>query len=106
SPSTRQCRPRKPHTFPTRRSSDLGIMGKAFHVAALAFGKKSIESQGGFTASGNAGNDDQLVLGNAEVYVAEIVFPGPFDPDKGRSEEHTSELQSRENLVGRLLLEK
>src|SRR5690606_40998069 len=27
-------------------------------------------------------------------------------PDAGRSEEHTSELQSRENLVCRLLLEK
>src|SRR5690606_40124631 len=31
----------------------------------------------------------------------------PFTPDRGiRSEEHTSELQSRENLVCRLLLEK
>src|SRR5690606_41411144 len=29
-----------------------------------------------------------------------------FDRQIGRSEEHTSELQSRENLVGRLLLEK
>src|SRR5690606_40706096 len=28
------------------------------------------------------------------------------DPEAGRSEEHTSELQSRENLVCRLLLEK
>src|SRR5690606_41536322 len=28
------------------------------------------------------------------------------DPGEGRSEEHTSELQSRENLVCRLLLEK
>src|SRR5690606_38288378 len=28
------------------------------------------------------------------------------DPEKGRSEEHTSELQSREKLVCRLLLEK
>src|SRR5436309_3873727 len=28
------------------------------------------------------------------------------DPDRARSEEHTSELQSRENLVCRLLLEK
>src|SRR6266511_5977801 len=32
-----------------------------------------------------------------------VVFPAPFGP---RSEEHTSELQSRENLVCRLLLEK
>src|SRR5690606_40824435 len=29
-----------------------------------------------------------------------------YDPNRTRSEEHTSELQSRENLVCRLLLEK
>src|SRR5690606_40245218 len=39
------------------------------------------------------------------------VGTGAIDPDvvgpgRGRSEEHTSELQSRENLVCRLLLEK
>src|SRR5690606_41531164 len=33
-----------------------------------------------------------------------VVLPGEADP--ARSEEHTSELQSRENLVCRLLLEK
>src|SRR5690606_40999354 len=32
--------------------------------------------------------------------------PGRHESDQGRSEEHTSELQSRENLVCRLLLEK
>src|SRR5690606_41307663 len=37
-----------------------------------------------------------------------FVIPGmaQYSPDKARSEEHTSELQSRENLVCRLLLEK
>src|SRR5690606_21646847 len=39
------------------------------------------------------------------VLVDRIPFPRPDDPVK-RSEEHTSELQSRENLVCRLLLEK
>src|SRR5690606_42022789 len=39
---------------------------------------------------------------------AEVVVPGapPTDPEAVRSEEHTSELQSREKLVCRLLLEK
>src|SRR5207302_7534932 len=37
---------------------------------------------------------------------AEIVFPVPDFFSVRRSEEHTSELQSRENLVCRLLLEK
>src|SRR3712207_8357505 len=32
--------------------------------------------------------------------------PGPAPPPRGRSEEHTSELQSRPYLVCRLLLEK
>src|SRR2546430_7991905 len=32
--------------------------------------------------------------------------PANFRPDTGRSEEHTSELQSQSNLVCRLLLEK
>src|SRR5690606_41881544 len=34
------------------------------------------------------------------------VYGGQYLKEKGRSEEHTSELQSRENLVCRLLLEK
>src|SRR5690606_9810545 len=35
-----------------------------------------------------------------------VLDPGHGGDDPGRSEEHTSELQSRENLVCRLLLEK
>src|SRR5688572_31037691 len=35
-----------------------------------------------------------------------LTFTTDFDPRLGRSEEHTSELQSQSNLVCRLLLEK
>src|SRR5438045_7132623 len=35
-----------------------------------------------------------------------VLVPGRADPDHGRSEEHTSELQSLRHLVCRLLLEK
>src|SRR5206468_12585731 len=35
-----------------------------------------------------------------------VVFPHPLGPSRQRSEEHTSELQSRSELVCRLLLEK
>src|SRR3712207_8185661 len=35
-----------------------------------------------------------------------ISWLGPYDAAEGRSEEHTSELQSRQYLVCRLLLEK
>src|SRR3712207_6971013 len=37
---------------------------------------------------------------------ATVTFPSPFVPCAARSEEHTSELQSRQYLVCRLLLEK
>src|SRR5690606_41391318 len=47
----------------------------------------------------------------AEIFVHTFCAPGPANlfrlaVGKHRSEEHTSELQSRENLVCRLLLEK
>src|SRR6266511_4483194 len=45
----------------------------------------------------------------ADWSLGRTVRPGPLpapDPHCTRSEEHTSELQSRENLVCRLLLEK
>src|SRR5690606_40650198 len=38
--------------------------------------------------------------------IIKATFDAPFAPNGKRSEEHTSELQSRENLVCRLLLEK
>src|SRR5207302_7050270 len=74
------------HSFPTRRSSDL-----VPHLAGVAGGI-------GFIVRG-AKIPEPWLAGRAP-------FPGlPEDADQ-RSEEHTSELQSRENLVCRLLLEK
>src|SRR5690606_39377971 len=49
------------------------------------------------------GKDRKRVLAEAEVVAAE---ESPCGGGPARSEEHTSELQSRENLVCRLLLEK
>src|SRR5690606_41441310 len=86
------------HSFPTRRSSDL-------------HGDTLLRAQAG---------DGQ---GHREAVVPQAVgrpAPDPLAPrdrkarflpfngkaDAPRSEEHTSELQSRENLVCRLLLEK
>src|SRR5690606_42091633 len=67
------------HSFPTRRSSDLK------KVAA----ERGVEPLGEIVSYG--------------------MVAGPDNPSlnlQPRSEEHTSELQSRENLVCRLLLEK
>src|SRR3712207_7015326 len=55
------------------------------------------------------GERQQLVVGDGGVeghLVAEVGPGGAEPPLVGRSEEHTSELQSRQYLVCRLLLEK
>src|SRR5438105_3861075 len=76
--------PRDLHSFPTRRSSDLIVMWTVDTV-----GWK------GATA-------DEIVQRSLE-----LAEPGAiYVMHVGRSEEHTSELQSRVDLVCRLLLEK
>src|SRR5690606_40680767 len=81
------------HSFPTRRSSDLmsflsklttrthAASGSGFHQARFRLSKSAPRA----TRSSSNGDGFQNIA---------------------RSEEHTSELQSRENLVCRLLLEK
>src|SRR5438874_6135718 len=70
-------RPPRSTLFPTRRSSDLKIMGLEFKIIAEALEKAK----------------------QARLHILDIM-------DQVRSEEHTSELQSRRDLVCRLLLEK
>src|SRR3712207_8029605 len=47
-----------------------------------------------------------FAFGREDVWQPEEIYWGPEDTWLGRSEEHTSELQSRQYLVCRLLLEK
>src|SRR5262249_60322596 len=47
-----------------------------------------------------------FALARVRPLVAVLAIPLLFERDEGRSEEHTSELQSLTNLVCRLLLEK
>src|SRR5690606_42160006 len=73
------------HSFPTRRSSDLHRAFQGGHR----------NQPGRRQEAGRGAGLGQLPDADAEL------------PDhRLRSEEHTSELQSRENLVCRLLLEK
>src|SRR5690606_41759711 len=92
--------PRDLHSFPTRRSSDLGdglfqsARPRPYHVVDAARSRRG----GRATGARYAGTRGRLARG-----AARNVHP---HPRASRSEEHTSELQSRENLVCRLLLEK
>src|SRR5699024_12567163 len=72
------CYHRDLHSFPTRRSSDLG-----YAVRFMAYGGAMMVS---------SGNTFRCIDTSQEIVM--------------RSEEHTSELQSRFDLVCRLLLEK
>src|SRR5690606_41718993 len=90
--------------FPTRRSADLTQ-------------KQQAAEQGSGTAVGSylsadnlliKGGRDTRIQGSTLISVRDMHIRAGRDLDivSARSEEHTSELQSRENLVCRLLLEK
>src|SRR5690606_42098091 len=92
---------RASHAFPTRRSSDL---------LAWAFAGSKLSSKSSACAAVPLTSAAQ---GAARRISEPITVQGPSPQDRTvaktvrvRSEEHTSELQSRENLVCRLLLEK
>src|SRR5438552_8305773 len=72
------------HSFPTRRSSDLGRPWR--------FRSRCASSPGGKRASAASSRTKSALRSTASP--------------RGRSEEHTSELQSPDHLVCRLLLEK
>src|SRR5690606_39715174 len=81
------------HAFPTRRSSDLVLFTGPLSPV-LALWQQRCESRG---------HDWQPPPRRPRgLRPRGLRVPRPAD----RSEEHTSELQSRENLVCRLLLEK
>src|SRR5690606_39838732 len=92
------------HSFPTRRSSDLSNLSEGLNKIT-------------FEAWDNQGNSSTKsieiqVKGSTKARIlSHTLYPNPSSDFINfkiaqRSEEHTSELQSRENLVCRLLLEK
>src|SRR5207302_11373568 len=93
------------HSFPTRRSSDLMIEMRRRGHAATQDSSPTIRE--GADADSRQGAEPQS---DAKIESREIKLAIVGRPNVGksslRSEEHTSELQSRENLVCRLLLEK
>src|SRR5690606_41879770 len=82
------------HSFPTRRSSDLPDPCRRSRFSAGARGRET----------GSMARFRRRVLGRGRYFGGRA--GNNHRPMEARSEEHTSELQSRENLVCRLLLEK
>src|SRR5690606_40619873 len=96
------CAPlRHPRSFPTRRSSDLACsaLRDVWAYWCLPLTHHAARSRGG-------GHRERC----HRLCCPEVHRPGERKGSEAthrrRSEEHTSELQSRENLVCRLLLEK
>src|SRR5690606_40080896 len=88
------------HSFPTRRSSDLRV-GTSIEITLKSeLLNRNITGSHILIATGRSANTAALELEKAGVNTSKGSVP------VDRSEEHTSELQSRENLVCRLLLEK
>src|SRR5690606_41941609 len=89
---------RQPRSSPTRRSSDL--LGLPL---VHGFRRGGGASTQGSSSGGGGGSVRDIATAALARHGCGSV---PVYWDDSRSEEHTSELQSRENLVCRLLLEK
>src|SRR5690606_40784062 len=84
------------HSFPTRRSSDLGGAAQAARCNVKRRDGRAVQGTG----------LDPQAEGRRAHRRSRCKTGGAAQAARCRSEEHTSELQSRENLVCRLLLEK
>src|SRR5690606_39490059 len=85
--------------FPTRRSSDLEAeLFDAFAVSRLG---REVQRLNEWASDTETGDRDELAPGVSDQAWRQVSVSS-----RERSEEHTSELQSREKLVCRLLLEK
>src|SRR5699024_12551666 len=87
-------------SFPTRRSSDLTLDVGRRVAAGPGHHQLRCQSKNGFQVQALATADPRQLPRGGRV-IAEI-----HRRHQSRSEEHTSELQSRFDLVCRLLLEK
>ena len=63
------------------RQELAGIGGQRFHIPALAFGIQGVEGQRGFTGTGKACDDNQLVSRHIQVDVLQVVGACTLDLD-------------------------
>src|SRR5690606_39630837 len=88
------------HSFPTRRSSDLSIQKSGKKELELCLYVLILKPHSRLQKR------SLRLAGYSPIQTAGLQSDNLHHRALNRSEEHTSELQSRENLVCRLLLEK
>src|SRR5690606_40365655 len=98
--------PRVPLSFPTRRSSDLSRPAEVGVEVAIADRRAPRRRTSVHGQPRHVGVPVVVVWEDDALRPRDGLALALLCGDDGRSEEHTSELQSRENLVCRLLLEK
>src|SRR5207244_10977305 len=91
------------HSFPTRRSSDLANPAQAKSLAQDLVVKEHVQYLAGFYFTPDAMAVTPLL---EQANVPMVIMNAATSAIVTRSEEHTSELQSPDHLVCRLLLEK
>ena len=58
-----------------------GVGGQGLHIAALALGVDGVEGQGGLAGAREARHHHQLVPGDGDVDILQIIGAGAFDDD-------------------------
>src|SRR5207247_7908600 len=91
-------------SFPTRRSSDLAMLNEQLHGLTTIKGFQTERYETERLARQNA--EYRVSVLRTEWWSSALIAVVFLTTGIGRSEEHTSELQSRVDLVCRLLPEK
>src|SRR5690606_42151797 len=94
------------HSVPTRRSSDLGTRSGEYYAAIVLPTTFSADMMTFYANNGDRTRIDYYLNEKKNALAPKITGQGASEVTKSinevfRSEEHTSELQSRENLVCR-----
>ena len=58
-----------------------GVGGEGFHIAPLPLGIDGVKGKAAFAGAGDAGDDHQLLPGDGDIHVFEVVLAGAFDVD-------------------------
>src|SRR5207253_10769726 len=98
--------PRSLHSFPTRRSSDLGSIAPFQTLANVDQAHAVAAIDRGLAVKRVFDNQKESAVLKLRNESKTRLTASPRSIAATRSEEHTSELQSRGHLVCRLLLEK